>query len=124
MPEGKWHDISVALIAESRITYALSAWGGFLNGQQKTGLMRSSRELDDMDCAVFHAYVLCLQLDKQFTVSLTEIFKVLFTAYCICFHLKRQCVVCSREVVVMFFLYVIINLYKNLILPSMSILFI
>jgi len=33
MPESKLHIIFVALII-SRISYALSAWGGFLNGQQ------------------------------------------------------------------------------------------
>ena len=33
MPESKLHVIFVALII-SRISYALSAWGGFLNSQQ------------------------------------------------------------------------------------------
>ena len=33
MPERKLHEIFVALIV-SRISYALSGWGGFLTGQQ------------------------------------------------------------------------------------------
>ena len=33
MPENKLHIVFVALII-SRISYALSAWGGFLNNQQ------------------------------------------------------------------------------------------
>ena len=37
MPENKLHIIFVALII-SRISYALSAWGGFLNSQQINGI--------------------------------------------------------------------------------------
>jgi len=38
MPERKLPEICVALIV-SRISYALSAWGDFLTGQQTKGLM-------------------------------------------------------------------------------------
>jgi len=38
MPERKLHEIFVALIV-SRISYALSAWGGFLTGQQINRIM-------------------------------------------------------------------------------------
>jgi len=53
MPEGKLHVIFDALII-SRIFYALSAWGGFLNSQQINRINAFLKQLVDLGSAAPH----------------------------------------------------------------------
>ena len=56
MPESKLHVIFVALII-SRICYALSAWGGFLNSQQINRINAFFRKLDHLGSAAVHVSI-------------------------------------------------------------------
>jgi len=53
MPEGKLHVIFDALVI-SRIFYALSAWGGFLNSQQINRINAFLKQLVDLGSAAPH----------------------------------------------------------------------
>jgi len=58
MPDSKLHVIFAALII-SKISYALSVWGGFLNSQQINRMNAFfSGKLVDLVSAALHVYVM------------------------------------------------------------------
>ena len=84
MPGRKLHEIFVALIV-SRISYALSAWGGFLTGQQINRIMFFVK-YDVLVFVPLQVYVMYRNILASLIVNCSRVYKARPTA-CLTSHI-------------------------------------